>query len=111
MTTDLEKRTPRTLAIALLAALGLGLGGLAGTALAQDMTDNETCLMCHADMDLPAPADGAERKVHSGPGQFKVEAHAMNACTDCHVTITDVPHPEGVEHKTDCSACHAETPE
>lgn len=90
----------------LLAALGLAL-----PAAAQDLTDNETCMECHADADRAAPADPNMPQVHNPEGGFFAEAHEMWSCVDCHTYIEEIPHPESVaDEAVDCLNCHDEVP-
>ena len=85
--------------------------GFAAPAVAQDLTDNETCLECHADAERDAPADPIMPQVHNPEGGFFQEAHEMWSCVDCHTYITEIPHPEGVGDETvDCLNCHDEVP-
>lgn len=83
----------------------------AGFASAQDLSDNETCLECHAD-ERPAGALVVEGvNVHNDDGTLIVEEHEMWSCTDCHTDIEEIPHAENVERTVDCLQCHEEMPE
>jgi hypothetical protein len=93
---------------AFAATLACGFGT---TAVAQDLTDNATCLECHADEPRAAP-DGSDRpRVHTDEGGFVVQDHEMWSCVDCHESVTEVPHPEGFEAaQVNCENCHESTP-
>ena len=85
--------------------------GLSAPVVAQDLSDNETCLECHADTERAPPSNPDMPQVHNPDGGFFVEDHDMWSCTDCHDYITEIPHPEGVtEAEVDCTNCHDETP-
>jgi hypothetical protein len=66
----------------IVALLGLGFGVLV---YAQDLSDNETCMMCHAAFEF--------------------------SCTDCHTDIIEIPHRAEVERGVDCLNCHEAVPE
>ena len=94
-----------------LAALALVAMSVSGTVMAQDLSDPETCLECHADMDRSEPANPDIPQVHNPEGGFFVEAHEMWSCTDCHVTVVELPHPdEFVVEEVDCTECHDQMP-
>lgn len=93
-----------------VALMGLGFGA---PLAAQDLSDNETCLECHADADRAAPSDPNMVQVHNPEGGFFVEEHEMWSCTDCHDYVTEVPHPDemiAADNQVDCTNCHDETP-
>lgn len=103
------KFTAKFVLIMILPILSLGL---AAPLLAQDLTDNETCLECHADAERSEPADPNMVQVHSADGGFNHEAHEMWSCVDCHTYIEEIPHPEGVgDMSVDCLNCHEEVPQ
>ena len=86
--------------------------GFAAPVVAQDLTDNETCMECHADGDRAPPADPNMPQVHNPEGGFFAEAHEMWSCVDCHTSIEEIPHPDGVtEESVDCLNCHEEVPQ
>jgi hypothetical protein len=92
----------------ILAAVALGA---TGPVIAQDLSDNETCLECHADMERGPPKNPDRPQVHTPDGGFFVEDHSMWSCTDCHTYITEIPHPEEVlGSEVDCTNCHDEAP-
>jgi len=85
--------------------------GFATTAAAEDLTDNSTCLECHADEPRAAPENTDRPRVHTDDGGFNVEDHEMWSCIDCHDMITEIPHPEGVDGQAvNCENCHESTP-
>ena len=86
--------------------------GFAFPVAAQDLSDNATCLECHADDERAPPADPNIPQVHNPAGGFFAEAHEMWTCVDCHTYIEEIPHPEGVGDMTvDCTNCHDATPQ
>lgn len=104
------KLTNRLLILMILALTALALG-IAGPVIAQDLSDPETCLECHADGDRAPPSNPNRPQVHNPDGGFFQEAHEMWSCNDCHTYITEIPHPEGVtEMEVDCLNCHEEEP-
>ena len=86
--------------------------GFAATASAQeDLSDNATCLECHADEPRAAPENSDRPRIHTDEGGFTVEDHEMWSCTDCHDMITEIPHPEGIDGTAvNCTNCHETTP-
>jgi hypothetical protein len=83
----------------------------ATTAVAEDLTDNATCLECHADEPRAAPENTDRPRVHTDEGGFNVEDHEMWSCVDCHDMITEIPHPEGIDGSAvNCENCHESTP-
>ena len=85
---------------------------LAGPVVAQDLTDNATCMECHADTERSGPDDPNMPQVHTADGGFNHEAHEMWSCVDCHTYIEEIPHPEGVTEQTvDCLNCHDAVPQ
>jgi len=88
--------------------LALSLGA---PAVAEDLSDNETCNECHADEPRSAPENTDRPRVHNDDGTFSVEDHDMWSCTDCHDMITEIPHTEGVDGQAvNCENCHDSTP-
>ena len=89
-------------------ALALGFGA---TAVAEDLTDNATCLECHADEARAAPENADRPRVHTDEGGFVVEDHEMWSCVDCHDYVTEVPHPDDYSGgEVNCENCHESTP-
>ena len=85
--------------------------GIAGPAIAQDLSDPATCMECHADGDRSPPSNPDMPQVHNPEGGFFAEAHEMWSCTDCHTYIDAIPHADGVsDMEVDCTNCHEETP-
>lgn len=94
--------------IACASMLALGVGA---TAFAEDLSDNETCLECHADEPRSAPESSDHPRIHTDEGGFNVEDHEMWSCIDCHEMITEIPHPEGIDGTAvNCENCHESTP-
>lgn len=93
-------------ACAISLALGFGAG-----ALAEDLSDNATCLECHADEPRAAPEGSDHPRIHTDEGGFNVEDHEMWSCIDCHEMVTEIPHPEGMDGSAvNCENCHEGTP-
>lgn len=104
------KLTSRILFMVTLALTFLALG-LVSPVVAQDLSDPETCLECHADTERDPPSDPNMPQVHNPEGGFFVEAHEMWSCTDCHTYIVEIPHAEDVgDMEVDCTECHEEVP-
>ena len=78
---------------------------------AQDLSDNETCLECHADSERAPPSNPDRPQVHNPAGGFFVEDHDMWSCNDCHTYIEDLEHEETAgDNEVDCTNCHDEAP-
>ena len=85
--------------------------GIAGPAIAQDLSDPATCMECHADADRSPPSNPDMPQVHNPEGGFFQEAHADFVCIDCHTYITDLEHEESAPgQQVDCLECHDEVP-
>jgi hypothetical protein len=94
--------------IACATAMALGFGA---AAVAEDLSDNATCLECHADEPRAAPESSDHPRIHTDEGGFNVEDHEMWSCVDCHDMVTEIPHPEGMEGSAvNCENCHESTP-
>ena len=86
---------------------------LATPAVAEDLTDNATCLECHADEPRAAPENSDRPRVHTDTGGFNVEDHEMWSCVDCHTYIVEIPHSDelvAADNEVDCTNCHDEAP-
>ena len=85
--------------------------GFSTTVAAEDLSDNATCLECHADEPRAAPENTDRPRIHTDEGGFTVEDHEMWSCIDCHDMITEIPHPEGIDGSAvECTNCHDSTP-
>ncbi len=89
---------------ALAAAIALAAAGPA----AAQASPNETCLMCHSDMQAKGSTG---RSIGVDAGKFKASVHGALGlqCTHCH-TDTDVeklPHAPKLK-PADCASCHAD---
>ena len=79
--------------------------------LAEDLSDNETCMDCHEDADRAPPSNPDRPQVHNPAGGFFVEDHADFSCIDCHTYIADLEHEETAPgNEVDCLECHDEVP-
>jgi len=61
------------------------------------------CLSCHGDKDLQ---DTSGHSVYLDEARQKASVHGTLACTDCHTSISEFPHPEHVQ-PVQCGMCHA----
>lgn len=83
------------------------------TAIAQDedLSDNETCLMCHEDTERASPSDPNRPQVHNPDGGFFVEDHEMFSCNECHTYVTNLEHEDTApDNEVDCLECHDAVP-
>ena len=86
--------------------------GFVSPLVAEDLSDNETCLECHADTERSAPADSDRPRVHNDDGSLIQEDHEMWSCNDCHDYITEIPHADDVvDMEVNCENCHDTTPQ
>jgi Doubled CXXCH motif (Paired_CXXCH_1) len=65
------------------------------------------CLSCHADKALQ---DQAGHSVYVDEAKKKESVHGSLACTDCHTSIKEYPHPEHPQ-AVKCSTCHSQETE
>ena len=101
-----------TLAVLLTAVASLGFGCPVFAQDDVDLSDNETCLECHADAERSAPEDSDRPRVHNDDGSLIQEDHDMWSCNDCHDYITEIPHPDEVlGSEVNCENCHDTTPQ
>ena len=85
--------------------------GFSATVAAEDLSDNATCLECHADEPRAAPESSDMPRVHTDDGGFAVEDHEMWSCVDCHESVTELPHPDDfAAAAVNCENCHETTP-
>jgi len=70
--------------------------------------DNSDCLACHEDKALAKTnASKQTMSLFVDAAKYTASSHATNACTSCHVDITEVPHPDKFAAKpTTCAPCH-----
>ncbi|MGC2271631.1 MAG: cytochrome b/b6 domain-containing protein [Candidatus Sulfotelmatobacter sp.] len=73
-------------------------------ALPQPLKQDESCLACHGQ---PGMKSGSGKNISTDPGPHAASVHGALACTDCHTSIKDYPHPAKVG-KVQCSTCHAD---
>ena len=104
------RKTLDSLLIALFASLmAFSLGA---PVFADDLTDPETCFMCHEDTDRAPPSDPTRPQVHKPTGGFFVESHGEFYCIDCHTYIENLEHEETApDMEVDCLECHDEVPQ
>ena len=78
---------------------------------AQDLSDNETCLECHADDEWVPPGNLYLPHFHDPEGGFFIEDHDGFSCNECHTYIVDLEHEDTAgDNKVDCGECHDEVP-
>ncbi|RMD58724.1 hypothetical protein D6833_12535 [Candidatus Parcubacteria bacterium] len=66
----------------------------------------EACLDCHGDKELTSTSEtGEEISLYVDARKFANSVHGDFDCTDCHVDVEQIPHPETLE-KVDCGMCH-----
>ena len=105
------RQSIRHFAVPLSIVLGILVLCVSTPVIAQDLSDNETCLECHADTERGPPKNPDRPQVHTADGGFNVEDHEMWSCNDCHDYITEIPHPDEVlGSEVDCTNCHDEAP-
>jgi hypothetical protein len=93
---------------AIISLLTFGFGA---PVLAEDLSDNETCMDCHEDADRAPPSDPTRPQVHNPAGGFFVEDHADFSCNDCHTYIENLEHEDTAPgQQVDCLECHDEVP-
>ncbi len=91
-----------------ISILTLGFGA---PVLAEDLSNNTTCLDCHENTERAAASNPDRPQVHNPAGGFFVEDHSEFSCIDCHTYITDLEHEETApDHEVDCLECHDEVP-
>jgi hypothetical protein len=85
--------------------------GFGAPVFAQDLSDNETCLECHADTERAPPSNPDRPQLHNPAGGFFVEDHEMWSCNDCHTYVVNLEHEDGFgDTEVDCTNCHDEAP-
>ncbi len=65
---------------------------------------NEACLACHGSAGMKSEKG---KDISIDPAKHAVSAHGVLACTDCHRSIRDFPHPAKIA-KVQCSTCHTD---
>jgi hypothetical protein len=92
----------------LVSVLAFGFGA---PVMAEDLSDNATCMDCHEDADRAPPSNPDRPQVHNPAGGFFVESHADFSCVDCHTYIENLEHEDSAPGKeVDCLECHDEVP-
>jgi len=87
-----------TLACLLLLAQALARGGKA-----QSLPQDEPCLACHGQEGMKSQKG---KDISIRPEKHAASVHGILACTDCHTSIKDFPHPEKIP-EVRCATCHA----
>ncbi len=72
---------------------------------------NERCLKCHGDENEKTDTrdDGSIVEIYVRPHELQASVHGDLMCTDCHTTITRVPHREAPSVSVGCVECHQQT--
>ena len=71
----LAHQSIRRFAVPVAIVLGVLVLGVTAPVVAQDLSDNETCLECHADTERGPPKNPERPAVHTPDGGFHVEDH------------------------------------
>lgn len=102
----LRKALPRFLLFASLLFAFLSLPTLARRQEkpAQPLKQDEACLACHGQPDMKS---GKGKSISIHPEKHAASVHGALACTDCHTSIKDFPHPAKIA-KAKCETCHSE---
>jgi formate dehydrogenase gamma subunit len=69
----------------------------------QPRKQDEPCLSCHGQPDMKS---GKGKSISIRPDKHAASVHGIFACTDCHTSIKDFPHPAKIA-KVRCETCHA----
>lgn len=70
----------------------------------QPLKQDEACLACHGQPDMKSSKGNS---ISIRPDKHAASVHGAFACTDCHTSIKDFPHPAQVA-KVKCETCHAD---
>ncbi len=77
---------------------------LSSASPAENNNKDAACLACHGQ---PGMTSASGKSISLDPAKHSASVHGILACTDCHATIKDFPHPTKVP-KVECSTCHAD---
>jgi hypothetical protein len=92
----------------LLGAVIVAGGLLLPPGLRADLPSNQDCLDCHTDPTTSRTVNGKSAPLALFPtNAFQKSVHAKLACTDCHVTVKEMVHPNGLP-PAQCASCHQE---
>ncbi len=80
-------------------------------ATGQRIIPNARCLKCHGDEHDKTDVrdDGSTVDIFVPPNVFEASVHGERRCTDCHATITRVPHRDAPSVVVGCVECHQNT--
>ena len=105
-------RTSALPGILLTLALAATFPMQSASASDEDISDNDTCLDCHADEEQIGSLEVSGPQVHNPADNTLIEeAHTEVACIDCHTDIREIPHRDATGRTVDCLACHEKAPE
>ncbi len=86
-------------------ALGFGLG-FSTLAIAQTQSPDAKCLICHTKEGFSKiEPDGRKRDLYVDTTIIRASIHGKWSCTDCHASVTAIPHPPEVA-RLECTRCH-----
>ena len=70
----------------------------------QPLKQDENCLTCHGQTGMKSDSG---KNISIDPMKHAESVHGILACTDCHASIKDFPHPAKIA-KVQCATCHSE---
>jgi cytochrome b subunit of formate dehydrogenase len=76
------------------------------TAAGGDLT-NDDCLACHGNSDFTTTEHGKQVSLYVDAAKFQRSAHQVLGCTDCHSSVTAIPHAAGLKLPS-CGSCHSD---
>src|SRR5215472_238434 len=65
---------------------------------------DEACLACHGSTGMKSDKG---KDISINPAKHAASGHGVLACTDCHTSVKDFPHPAKIA-KVECSTCHTD---
>jgi ribosomal protein S27AE len=87
--------------IALLASISFAL-----PVSAQTSHPDSKCLICHGKKEFnKVDVDGRVRSLYVDTTAIRSSVHARWTCTDCHSSVTVIPHATGLP-RVECTRCH-----
>ena len=95
---------PLFLSLGLLSLCGLPARARAQEKVPQPLKQDENCLTCHGQSGMTS-ASG--KSISIDPAKHAASVHGTLACTDCHTSIKEYPHPDKVA-KVRCATCHTD---
>jgi hypothetical protein len=71
---------------------------------AQPLKEDEACLACHGQPEVKSEKG---KSIFIRADKHAASLHGVLACTDCHTSIKDFPHPAKIA-KVKCETCHGQ---